>query len=74
MVDRDEILTKEQEARLEKGLIELKEGKTISLEEFEKELESETKKEYLKKLNRIRIQKGIFVGSLQNLKKSYVIK
>ena len=41
MVDRDEILTKEEEVRLEKGLIELKEGKTTSLEKFEKELEQD---------------------------------
>lgn len=38
MVDKDEILTKEEEAILEKSLIELKEGKTTSLEKFEEEI------------------------------------
>ena len=36
MVDADTILTKNEEAILERGLKEYKEGKIISLEEFKK--------------------------------------
>ncbi|MBU0977333.1 MAG: hypothetical protein KKD18_02875 [Nanoarchaeota archaeon] len=37
MVDADSVLTPEEEDRLDESLIEFKEGKTISLEELEKE-------------------------------------
>jgi len=37
MVDIDSILTKDEEAILEQGLKEHKEGKTISLDEFKKQ-------------------------------------
>lgn len=37
MVDADTILLPEEEKRLEESLKELKEGKTVSLEKFEKE-------------------------------------
>ena len=36
MIDADTILTKDEEATLERGLKEYKEGKTISLDEFKK--------------------------------------
>ena len=36
MVDADTILTKDEEAVMEKGLKEYKEGKTLSLDEFKK--------------------------------------
>jgi len=36
MIDVDMILTPEEEARLEESLKEYKEGKAVSLEEFEK--------------------------------------
>ena len=38
MVDADTILTKDEETVLERGLKEYKEGKTISLDEFKKNL------------------------------------
>lgn len=38
MVDADSILTSDEEARLEKSLEEHRKGKTIRLENFEKEL------------------------------------
>ena len=37
MVDVDSILTKDEEAILDKGLREYEEGKTISLDEFKKQ-------------------------------------
>ncbi len=41
MVDVDTILTHEEEARLEESLKDLKEGKTMSLENFEKEMKKD---------------------------------
>ena len=41
MVDVDTILTHEEETRLEESLKDLKEGKTISLENFEKEMKKD---------------------------------
>ena len=38
------------------------------------EEEAEVKKEYLEKLNRIRKQKTIHIGNLENFKKRYRIK
>lgn len=38
MVDIDTILTPEEEKRLDESLMDLKEGKTTSLEDFEKEI------------------------------------
>ncbi len=39
MFDPDTIMTTEEEERYERAMKELKEGKTISLEDLEKELE-----------------------------------
>ena len=38
VIDPDTILTSEERARLEESLKEYKEGKTVSIEEFEKEM------------------------------------
>ena len=40
LVDVDAILTPEEETRLNKSLDEFKQGKTTSLEEFEKEMKN----------------------------------
>jgi len=40
MVDADIILTLEEEKRLEESLLDLKEGRTTSLEDFEKEMKN----------------------------------
>ena len=40
MVDVDTILTLREEARLEESLEDLKKGRTISLEEFQKEMKN----------------------------------
>ncbi len=40
MVDADTILTSKEEERLEESLENLKEGRTTSLEEFEKEMKN----------------------------------
>jgi hypothetical protein len=39
MVDVDTMLTPEEEERFEEGMKEYKEGKAVSLEDFEKEME-----------------------------------
>lgn len=41
MIDPDTILTADEEKRFNEGLEEFKEGKTTSLENFEKEIENE---------------------------------
>ena len=41
MVDVDTVLTLQEKERLDESIIEYKSKKTISLEDFEKELESE---------------------------------
>jgi len=38
LVDMDEVMTDEEEKRYENALIELREGKTISLEDLEEDL------------------------------------
>ncbi|MEK6834804.1 MAG: hypothetical protein AABX61_00905 [Nanoarchaeota archaeon] len=40
MVDADTVLTFEEEQRLEESLKDFKEGRTISLEDFEKEMKN----------------------------------
>lgn len=43
MVDRDSILTTEEEERLEESLEDLKRGRTVSLADFEKEMKRNVK-------------------------------